>query len=242
MNKLFLLAARRSGSSYLLSFLNSHPQVKCYKNAFHRKRLLKNVAYLEKKSTLFYKFRSASIRRRIDFLLNRKNLITNFLTELYSSAKSFETVVIKISYPNEYPETLEWAIKNDIGIIHLIRRNLLKSIVYHSTSRAEPIIRLSPRLLKKRLDERIKQIEKYRSMFKNSHYYEVFDESIVADRKVVSSHLLDFISVNSFLPLTFGERRKNPGLEDILENYKEIVQALRGSVYEKFLRSDFDIN
>jgi hypothetical protein len=235
MNKLFLLAARRSGSSYLLSFLNSHPQVKCYKNAFHRKRLLKNVAYFEKKGTLFYKFRFASIRRRIDFLLNRKILISDFLTELYTSSKGSKTVVIKISYPNEYPEALEWATENDIGVIHLIRKNLLKSIVYHSTSRAEPTVRLSPRIVKLCLAERIKQIEKYRSMFKNKLYYEVFDESIMANREIASRHILEFISVNQFIPLTYGLRKKNPELEDILENYEEMAQALKGTIYEKFL-------
>ena len=129
MDKLILLAARRSGSSYLLSFLNSHPQIKCYKNAFHRRRFLKNIAYFERRGTLFYKFRSSSIRKRIDFFFNRKLLISEFLTKLYASSESSEKVLVKISYPNEYPEALEWVKKNDIGIIHLIRKNILKSIL-----------------------------------------------------------------------------------------------------------------
>ncbi len=235
MNRFILLAARRSGSSFLISSLDSHPQIQCYKNVFHRRRILKNIAYFEKPGTLFYKFRSESIRKKIGCILRRKLFISDFLAELYTSSKGSKTVVIKISYPNEYPEALEWATENDIGVIHLIRKNLLKSIAYHSTSRAEPTVRLSPRIVKLCLAERIKNIEKYRSMFKNKRYYEVFDESIMANREVVSRHILEFISVNHFIPLTFGLRKQNPELEDIIENYEEMAQALKGTIYEKFL-------
>ena len=235
MGRFILLAARRSGTSFLISSLNSHPQIQCYKTAFHRKRLLKQILYFEKPGTLFFNYRSASIKRQIDYIFRRKHLIGAFLTELYTPINGPKAVVVRIAYPHEYPEALEWTMENDVGIIHLVRENLLKSIVYYSTSKARPTIHLSPVVLKRCLIEREKQVEKYRALFKNKHYCEVYDESFMANREVETRRILDFLAVDSSIPLAFGLRKRNPELVDILENYEETAQAFKGTVFERYL-------
>lgn len=249
MDRFILLAARRSGTTLLLRSLDSHPQIQCYKRVFGLKRPLRYFFEFEKPGTPFFEYRSASIKRQIDYIFRRKHLIGAFLIELYASVDGPKAVVVRIVYSqaDKYPEALEWAIENDVGIIHLIRENYLKSIVshftskkrgeYHSTSKVRPItVRLSPHLLKRRLTKRMKQVEKYQAMLKNRRYCEVSYESFVANREVESRRILDFLPVDQSVSLTTDLRKQNPdSLEDILENHEEISQAFKGTAFEKYL-------
>jgi LPS sulfotransferase NodH len=249
MDRFILLAARRSGTTLLLSSLDSHPQIQCYKRVFGLKRPLRYFFEFEQPGTPFFKYRSASTKRQIDYIFRRKHLIGAFLTEFYASVDGPKAVVARIVYSqaHKYPEALEWAIENDVGIIHLIRENFLKSIVshftskrrgvFHSTSKVGPTpIHLSPDLLKRRLTVRTKQVEKYRAMLKNKRCCEVSYESFVANREVESRRILDFLSVDPSIPLTTDLRKQNPdSLADILENYEEVYQAFKGTAFEKYL-------
>lgn len=250
MNRFILLAARRSGTTLLLGSLESHPQVQCFKRVFRLKRPFRYFFEFEQPGSLFFKYRSASIKRQVDYFFRRKHLLGVFLTDLYASVNGPKAVVVRIVYSqaDKYPEALEWAIENDVGIIHLIRENSLKSIVshftskkrgvYHSASKVGPTtIHLSPSLLKRRLAIREERVEKYRAMLKNKRHIEVSYESFVANREVESRRLLDFLSVDPSIPLTTDLRKQNPNsLEDILENYEEVAWAFKGTIFEKYLR------
>jgi LPS sulfotransferase NodH len=250
MGKFILLAARRSGTTLLLGSLGSHPQVQCHKRVFQLKRPFRYFFEFEQRSSPFSKYRSASVKRQIDYFFRRKQLIGAFLTDLYASVDGSKAVVIRIVYSQaeKYPEALAWAIENDVGIIHLVRENYLKSLVshftskkrrvYHSASEVGPTtIRLSPSLLKRRLIAREKWVEKHRAMLKNKRHIEVSYESFVANREAESRRILDFLSVDSSIPVTTDLRKQNPdSLEDILENYEEVAQAFRGTAFEKYLK------
>ena len=234
MARFMLLAARRSGTSFLMSALNGHPQVQCHKSVFHRRRLLRYLRS-EKPGTPFYVYRSASVKRQMDHIFCRRELIGAFLTELYASGGSSKAVVVRIAYPHEYPEALTWALENDIGVIHLIRTDYLRSIAYYLASETRPTIHVSPDVLKRHLTERLQQVERYRSMFSNGQYCKVSDESLVANRETESRRLLEFLAVDSSIPLTFGRRKKAPELKEILENYDEAVRAFKGTSFERYL-------
>lgn len=231
-----LLAPRRSGTSFLVSSLNSHPQIQCYDDVFRCVRLFRQIFYYEKPGTPFFQYRSASFMRQLDYVFRRKYLMGAFLTELYGSANGKKANIVRITYPQDYPETLEWALQNDVGIIHLIRENLLKSIVYALASKAKtPTIYVLPARLRSRLTARVSQIEKYRTMFRNKRYCEVSSEAFATNGQVESCRLLEFLDVDRSVPLTFGLRKGHAELEQILENYDEIFQAFKGTEFEKFL-------
>jgi hypothetical protein len=155
---------------------------------------------------------------------------------LYDCTDGKEAVIARTTYPQDYPETLEWAKENDVGVIHLIRENFLKSIVYALTSKSKsPTVHAMPDLLRSRLTARVKQVEKYRSMFKSNRYYEVSSEAFATNGQLESRRLLEFLGVDQSVPLTFGLRKGHPELEQILENYEEIFQAFKDTEFEKFL-------
>jgi hypothetical protein len=167
--------------------------------------------------------------------LFRKHLIGAFLTELYTSGDNSEAIVVRIAYPHEYPEALAWAIENDVSIIHLLRTDYLRSIVYYMTSETRPTVRVSPDVLKRRLVARLQQVKKYRTMFSDGRYCEVADETLVSNPVTASRRLLEFLKVDSTIPLKFGRREKAPALKEVLENYDETARAFRDTALERYL-------
>jgi hypothetical protein len=248
-----LLNTHRSGTRLLLGSLGRYSQIKCYKNAFDLTIILERFAFDRPKS-LFYRFQTTSFKRRLDYIFHQKQLINDFLTELYTPANGVKAIGLRLLYEqaDKHPEILDWAVENEVAIIHLIRENPLKAVVYteaslkrgllHSTSRAEPVLklRLSPARFKMQLTRLTQQIEKYRATLVNARYLEVSYEELASRQKDETQRVLDFLKINPDAPLTIepGERKLNllpDSLEDILENYEEIKRALRGTAFERFL-------
>ena len=249
MNKFIVFAGRRSGTTLLVTSLDSHPQINCTKDVFSTKRRLRYFQ-VDRPSGLFYRFRSTSLKRQIDYIFRRKQLIDAFLAEVYTPTDdSIRAIGSRVSYgqARKYPEILEWITENDASVIHLIRQNPLKAVVshftaqkrhtYHTTSKVKRVtVQLSPHKLQRAVTKRLYEIENYRQMFKNQRYHEVYYESFVADRNAETRRILDFLGIEEYAPLTSDLVKQNPdSLADILENYQEIAQVFKGSVLEKYL-------
>jgi hypothetical protein len=197
----------------------------------------------------FHQFRTASFNRRLDYVFRKKQLINDFMSELYRPTNGVKAVGVRVIYAeaDKHPEILKWAVENEVGVIHLIRKNSLKTLVSsetarkrglsHSTSQVNPVtIRLSPLQLKLKLDRLTQQIVKYRSRLKGTPHLEVFYESFVANREAETQRLLTFLRIDQFIPLTTNLVKLNPdSLELVIENYAEVRQSLSGTVFEKFL-------
>lgn len=249
MDRFILLAGRRSGTTLLTTCLDSHPQVQCTKDVFSTKRRLRYFQ-VDRPSGRFFKFRSSSTKRRIDYVLRRKQLIDAFLAEVYTPADdSIRARGGRLSYAQarKYPRALEWIAENDASVIHLIRQNPLKAIVsqataqkrhtYHTASSVKRVtVRLSPHELQKLALNRLREIEQYRSLLQDGPYHEVIYESFVADRDAETRKMLDFLHIDQFVPLTTDLVKQNPdSMADILENYEEVARAFKGTVLEKYL-------
>jgi LPS sulfotransferase NodH len=249
MDKFIVLAAHRSGNTLLLNSLESHPQIQCYKRVFTLNVVISRLLMVDRPGSPFYRFRTASLNRRLDYIFRKKQLINDFMSELYRPTNGVKAVGVRVIYAeaDKHPEILKWAVENEVGVIHLIRKNSLKTLVSsetarkrglsHSTSQVNPVtIRLSPLQLKLKLDRLTQQIDKYRSRLKGTPHLEVFYESFVANREAETQRLLTFLRIDQFIPLTTNLVKLNPdSLELVIENYAEVRQSLSGTVFEKFL-------
>jgi hypothetical protein len=156
---------------------------------------------------------------------------------------------IRVSYgqAKKYPVILDWVKENNASVIHLIRKNPVKAIVshftakerrmYHTTSKVSKVtVRLSPRKLRREVDKRLYEIQKYRQIFKHQHYHELNYESFIEDRDGETLRILDFLGIDEFVSLRSNLVKQNPdSLDDILENFQEIKKAFKGSKFEKYL-------
>jgi sulfotransferase family protein len=250
MEKFVVLAGRRSGTTLLVESLDSHPDVECRKDVFSIRRRWKRFQ-VDVMTGLFYQYRSASLKRQFDYLFRRRRLVRAFLDETLAPAKGVLARGIRLSYEQvrKYPDILPWVLENDVRIIHLVRESSLKAVVSHftakkrgfahATSQVERVtLRLPPAELRAHLEDREREIERYRALFQGRPCCEVSYESFLARREEESRRLLAFLGIERYAPLTSRLVKQNPdSLRDILENYDEIAQALRGTPFERHLET-----
>ena len=249
MDKFIILSAHRSGTTLLISSLESHHKIQCHKRVFSIDVIIRRLLMVDRPGSLFYTYRTASFKRRKDYIFRKKQLMGGFLSELYIPSNGAKVVGIRVIYQqvDKHPEILQWATENNVGVIHLIRENSLKTLVSaetarkrglaHSTSKVDLVtIRLSPLKLKFQLARLTGQIEKYRRRLKDIPHLELTYESLAAQRETETKRVLAFLEIDERVPLTTNLVKLNPNsLEEIIENYPEIKQTLSGTAYEKFL-------
>jgi len=160
----------------------------------------------------------------------------------------------KLSYNHveKYPTIAAWVREHDVRVVHFVRKNVLKTALsletakrrglYHSSQEVESVrVQLKPRKLIRNLKRRTQLIEKYRGIFRDNPYLEMSYESFVADQHAETGRVLRFLDIEEFMPLESDLKKLNPdSLEDIIANYAEVVQALKGTDFEGFLTSSKD--
>lgn len=260
MVKFLIITQPRSGSAWFMSSLNSHPQIYCPRhptlfskyNLSPFKWFKPRFLQVDKPISPYYKYRSSSLKKQIRHRVNRNKLIYEFLSDLYAENHNADAVGFKVNYSqiNRYPAITTWIKENNMKIIHLIRSNLLKRLVSHkisntrdlrhSTKSVEPIkVHIDPQILLDDFKRRQKRFATYKRRFIEifgAPFLEVEYESLVADFDSEICKVLDFLEIDNLLPLTSELVKVNPdSLEDIIENYGEVKQALKSTEFESFL-------
>lgn len=242
MIKFVVLSTQRSGSTFLATSLSSHPRIHCYEEIF----LCTNHD-----PETYLTYRTASLNRRLAHLFQRKQLIDEYLLDLYTANEhSGDAVGFKLMYPQirQLPEIVAWIKEHNIKVIHLIRQNTLKVIVSHQAAKkrklyhlTQPLthiskVHLTPRKVKSSLVYLTQQVQKYRRIFADNPYLEVAYESFVAHQNYETQRILQFLRIEPFVPLTSPLVKINPdSLSDLIENYEEIARTLHGTTFERFL-------
>jgi LPS sulfotransferase NodH len=248
--KFIVLTTQRSGATFFIKCLSGHPQIQCrHETIFSQRNRFKFFSF-DSPGSFYYQYRSSSLGRQLAHWFQRKHLIHNCLDDyLRTLPNNAKAIGFKVSYNQveKYPAIAAWIREHDVRIIHLVRNNLLKRFLSHQTSRArglahatqpvKPIkIHVQIRKLGKDLTRRAWLIEKYRTMFADKPYLEISYESFVANRDADTRKVLQFLGIDEFMPLESDLVKLNPdSLEDIIENYEEVVRALQGTTFEKYL-------
>lgn len=240
MVEFVVLSTQRSGSSFFVTSLSSHPQLQCYRELF----LSKNRGAIAYRA-----YRTAFLGRRLAHLFRRKQLIDSYLTNLYTATNGVDAVGFKFMYgqAHKLPEVVAWLKEHDVKVIHFIRANFLKTIVsrrvayargiYHSTKTLDVIkVRLQPTQLKTEMARMRGLIEKYRGVFADNPYLEITYEAFVNRQDGETRRVLSFLNIDSFAPLRTDLVKINPdSLQELIENYQEVAAALKGTDFERFL-------
>ncbi len=250
MVKFIVLTTQRSGATFFIKSLSNHPQIECrHETIFTQGNKFKFFSF-DRPGSFYYQYRSSSLRCQLAHWLWRKQLIYDCINDYWLTLPDKASAIgFKLSYNHveKYPAIATWIEEHDVRIIHLVRHNILKTIlssetakrrgVYHSTQKIAPIkVHLRPKKLKRNLARRARRIAKYQARFTDKPYLEVSYESFVANRNAETRRVLQFLDIDSFIPLETDLLKINPdSLQDIIENYEEVAQALKGTVFEKYL-------
>lgn len=251
MTKFILLASRRSGTSFVIDCLNSHPQIHCVKRAFGLEKKIKNPT-ADEHSGGFYLYRMKSLSNRIGYYFSRDALIDGFINaDIYAENKAKGSIGFRLIYEmsQKYPGVSRWATRNKVKVIHLVRENILKTYVSHVSAKAHKMrhpkagdkiktakVHLDPEKTVEELNRRLELIERQRSMFRDCATLEITYEDFVANKKDVSVSILDFLEVDNTLELKSDLVKINPDtLEDVIDNFDEIKNILSGTSLEKYI-------
>ena len=139
---------------------------------------------------------------------------------------------------------------DDIKIIHITRKNVLKTILsldiaLKTDQWNTSFIRLKSVEKKTRLEtqnllDRIEEIRAYeeitRSRFKDRDILEITYEDLVRDPMSEFKRVEEYLGINDIDPNRITLRKQNPEkLSVLIENYDEVSQILAGTNYAQFL-------
>jgi len=116
-----VLADKRTGSSFFMETLNSHPELVCY-----------DELYMIRGATKSGKRRGQYLYR---YMKNTKNMsMDQYLDFIYNDGKKNISKSFRLMYPqNDYWKVLPLIKERNIPVIHLVRNNLLKVVMSKRT-------------------------------------------------------------------------------------------------------------
>ena len=250
MVKFAIIGTQRSGTTYIRYLLDSHPQIRCIGEAFLYRILKKSYP-----GVLGYPhYVNESIGRKIKHYLRRAVLVNEYLDYLYAT-EGFTSIGFKFMYtqskifPYKFPMVSKYLIRNNVKIIHVIRKNLLKVLVSRATAKRTGVYRSKTKMAHKKIhlptENLLKELSKlenendrWEKLFTNLPYYKAYYEAFVADKENESRKLLSFLEIEEFCELSTPIVKINPDrLEDILVNYNELENLLSNTEYEWCLNS-----
>ncbi len=245
-----LLSKQRSGSTWLMELLDSHPQVRVYSELFH------SVGYGRPRvgrhrDILFWKSYAAHHRSR--GRRAKLRLYFQYLdTEVFRPRPGLAAVGFKLMY-NQAASLLgllTYLSVRSVSIIHLIRGNHLNALLSEETMLARGVahaktgaqvddlqIELDTFTLLDRLEQREAEVSAASHFFSTAGipYREVFYEDLVADRAALQP-VLNFLQVRENLSLTSSLVKINPtNQQQLIRNYSEVNETLAGTRFAGLL-------
>ena len=217
-----ILGYARTGSSFLASGLDSSTSTRLYKEIF------------------------AEHNRKIG------NDFEKILSNIYQKQhRSIKTVGFKLFYyhltEDEWKKFLRY---EDVKIIHITRRNILRTIVsldiafktnkwhtsFFTLRTADKKVSLNAERLVQRIEEILEYEEVAHNRFKDRDIVEIVYENLIDNPKSEFERVRKFLNINSIDPEKITLRKQNPEkLSELIENYEEVSQALAGTKYAHFL-------
>jgi LPS sulfotransferase NodH len=246
MTRAIILTSQRSGSTLLVSSLQSHPELLCRGElliagmGMPTPRMLENSRHAFKVVRFFWTgaWHSTRTMRR------------------FYAVSGPRTHVFKAMYNHlAAPWTRDWLVRqNDIRVIHLQRRNLLKQYVSYllmgrrrdkrgwlpnTTEPVAPVrIRVSPDKAIRYFRRMQDTYPRFADLFREHDVLPLVYEDMVDAEQIATGtaeQLCDFLQV-SRRPLKTPYVKINPdGLRDIVTNYDELSAALRRTQFADFL-------
>lgn len=243
MIKFIVLSTQRSGSSYLCSLLDKHPDIRCVEEIFMPRN---------RNPVTYRTWRNASFGRKLKHLFTRQESIDAYLEELCAGQPKLDAFGFKLMYGQvaRYPEILNWCKRNDVRVVHLIRKNALKMVVsrqvalkrgvYLSTRPVEAVtVNLDTRRLIPELQQSDRLVQHNRELFSMLPCIETSYEEVMKDRDEQLRRVQTFLGCHVNLQLSSELVKTSPdSLENLIDNYGEVCEALSGSRFEKYLERE----
>lgn len=249
--KFFIAGIRRTGTGLIRTTLNNHPQVRCIGEAFNfGDRFGKTRG--EKCDDGYRQFINSIPGGKTRDLLLRKQTVDNFLDHLYEASENTEKKAagfkLMQKQSNEFPMVLEYLRRHDARVIHVVRENVLKTLISRTVKRAtgqshttkamkKTPVRLEVNRLLKDLERYEADNNRWPQLCASMAYIRVTYEGFVANQDEELSRMLTFLDVDPIVDLTSHFVKGNPdNIREIIVNYDEVENTLKNTRFEWCLK------
>lgn len=254
VTKYILFAKQRSGSTWVIDLLNSHPEIVGYSELFDYdcwgdSNLVGGECRLNWNGFVT-EFHSKHGREpsRVD----QVSMYSDYLNHHGFAAEKATVVGFKLMYNQaiSHPAIPRYLLRHRVRCVHLIRRNHLDGIVSHEavanrgfahagTKAESQSTYIDPASIALRLQRRAGEVEAAREFARFlglptiELYYEDLCEDINEMQKVLS-----FLTVDPEGAVLNSSLRKMSGSshQETISNFDEVASALRGTPFEQLLR------
>lgn len=240
MSKYVIVGTQRSGTTYLRHCLNSHPEITCHGEVF-QKLYPDNYGY--------YQYIRTNPVYRVSHYLARSAVVSSYLNKLYSKSRGvnigFKLMYSQVRFiPYAFPMVIDYLKKNEISIIHVIRRNVLKTHLSRLAAEQRQLYHAKQEqameqvhVETKGLLHELRKIEGenawWREKFSSGRYLDVEYERFILNKDEQSKRMLDFMNVRRFRELTSSNVKINPDdLTLLISNYEDVDKCLADTEFE----------
>lgn len=251
MTRFVLLSTQRSGSTWVVDMLNSHPRVVAYTELFIHGASTRTKWAGEKDIDFWQvlvKQPGAPSGR-----FGRARLLWSYLGRVYRDRPDVDAVGFKLMYSQlrvARPLVPALVLKR-VRIVHLVRRNALDIVLSKETGAArgslharagEQVAAVKVSLptddLLERLRSHEQEIERARARLRRLRLpcLEVGYEDLVRDREAGFARIFEFLGVPAVAELSSSLQKLNPtSHEELIENYDDVRALLAGTPFESQL-------
>lgn len=237
--KFIILASPRIGSNYLVSLLGSHTQVICYGEIINSQGVLFDYPeYDPKRVTAFRDKYPIKFMKKLIFRKYASNIAAVGFKIFYHQARQGR---LKKVWP--YLKNLP-----DLKIIHLKRKNLLKSYlsdrlaettnvwqIYDASQVTKDIkIQLGYDECLDYFLRRQKRIDQCNVLFKDSHVLEVFYEDLDKDCSKETNRIQKFLNLEIETLWSSLKKQNIRPLTETISNYWELKEKFKNTYWINF--------
>jgi LPS sulfotransferase NodH len=240
MKKFVILTTQRSGSTVLWRCLDCNPAISVRGEMFLPSHPGANAYAAFLKSSTKY--------RLYHYIANKRNVAAYF-ERFFSVWPDSEAVGFKLMYGQMNSNIKKWILDHDVSIIHLVRKNKLKTILSRETMKLRQVshvssgdtvedvkVELDVETLIPRISRMEKEVQKYGEMFSSLPYLQVTYEEFVNDPNSCAEQIFSFLGISSMNNLELPLKKINSdSVEQLISNYAEVRARLLDSPYANLL-------
>lgn len=245
--KFCVITTQRSGSTWLSTLLDSHPQIKAFEEPFIWRKHRPN--WKEKGLPTYYNFKINTKVKSPLTIFKYIDLLNNYDDE----QKDIKTIGFKLMYNQilENPELLIKLISDKYTIVHLVRQNHLDILVSRASLRQNNAVHSKENQIKTKqvaldtsmLVKKLEDLERTHKIFRTVlklmplPVLEISYESLKVDKNKVLGSIADFLQVDdTFVAFESELKRINKGkYKEKISNYNQVMEILANTKYAEFI-------
>lgn len=243
MRAFVIVGTQRTGTTLIRTCLDSHPRVHCSGEVFKfgRRPYQGPDAY--------WRYCRSTPLRRLRKVFARRRQVYAFLDSLLTGDDRMAGFKLMYSHARRFPEVVEYVIERGLPIVHVVRRNCLRTLVSREMARVSSVYhqyegarqnQISVRVDTKGLTAAIERIADeddawVRCLGAGARRLQVTYEDFVCNRASGERELLSFLGLD-VVPLTSPLLRIGAAeLRENIANFDEVAAVLRGTEFEGLL-------